>query len=358
VHGTNSFDAVEFVEYLRERRALFLISCGIAIVLTLAVSAMLPKRYTAKSSVLIEAPPGNDPRAATMLNPAWLESLKTYESFASSDTLFLRAIQRFHVDASKRSTLSVSRLPSTTVIEISARLNDPGKAQALAQYIAEQTVELNRTIEANSADERIGELRRQSQAALERLNRATQTRDAFVASHPVEALENELRNGSDFEFRLERDLASEQANLADYASQPNPGAEPVRQQMASAQARIQAIGNQRRELAGLLEKQASQLEARKSRRSALEDEQQAARNAYEEMRDSLNSALSWPQFRGARLQVIDPGIIPRQPSFPDTQLNVVTAFLASLTGTFAFLAMRFGYVRLQRERSERLYSLS
>jgi hypothetical protein len=31
--------------------------------------------------------------------------------------------------------------------------------------------------------------------------------------------------------------------------------------------------------------------------------------------------------------------------------------LASLAGTFVYVVMRFGYVRLQRERSERVYSL-
>jgi uncharacterized protein involved in exopolysaccharide biosynthesis len=357
VHGTNGIDAVEFVEYVWEKRIVFVISCGVAIVLALALSLILPRRYTARSSILIEAPAGNDPRAATAMSPVYLESLKTYESFASSDTLFLRAIQNLHVEASKGNALKVSRPAGTTIMEIDATLNDPRKAQALAQYIAEQTVELNRTLEAKSADDLIGELRAQSQAALERLNKANQGLNSFAASNPIEALENELRDGSAFKFRLEGDLSSARTDLADDTAQQAPEAESLRKQIVSAQARIKAIDSQRRELDGLLERKGSQLDARKSRRSALEAEAQGAQEAYEKIQTRLNDTISSPQFRGQRLRVIDPGIVPQQPSYPRIQLNVIAAFLASLIGTFVYLLLRFGYVRVQRERSERAYSL-
>src|SRR5438132_10779125 len=91
------FDAVEFVEYLRGKWRVFAISCGVAVTLALAVSLLLPKRYTARATVVIDAPAGNDPRAATAVSQVYLESLKTYESFASSDTLFLQALD--HVNA-------------------------------------------------------------------------------------------------------------------------------------------------------------------------------------------------------------------------------------------------------------------
>jgi uncharacterized protein involved in exopolysaccharide biosynthesis len=357
VHGTDGFDAVAFVEYIREKRIVFLISCGVAIVLALAVSLALPKRYTAKSTILIDAPAGNDPRAATVMSPVYLESLKTYESLASSDTLFLRAVEHLHIDAAKGSALKVSRPASTTVVEISATLNDPRKAQALAQYIAEQTVELSRTIEARSAGDVIGAVRSQAQTALERFTSARQARDAFAASNPIEALGNELRDGFDFEYRLEHDLADARTDLAGYEAQANSGAEPLRGQIASTQARIKAIETQRRELAASLDKKGFELDARKNRRSTLEADEDAARTAYEDLRVRLNGTLAAPQFRAERLHIIDPGVVPRQSSFPNTQLNVIAAFLASLIGTFIYLALRFGYVRLQREQSERVYSL-
>jgi len=296
VHGSNGFDAVEFLDYIRERRVLFPVSCGVAILLALGVSLAIPKRYTAKSSILIEAPEGTDPRASTAMSPAYLESLRTYETFASSDTLFQHAIERLHVEGSKGSVLKVSMPANTAVVEISATLTDPRKAQALAQYIAEQTVELDRAIEGKSADDPIRE-----------------------------------QDGFDRELRLEEDLARARTDLAELNSE----AEPDRRRLASALARIQAIDNQRRELAGLLEKQ----RARGDRRARLKD------------------ARSSPESRGGRLHVIDPGVVPQQAVFPNTRLNVAAALLASLTGTFAWLLLRFSYVRLQRERSERVYSL-
>jgi hypothetical protein len=334
VHGSNGFDAVDFLEYIREKRILFLASCGIAVLLALVASLSLPKRYTAKSSVLIEAPEGNDPRVSTAMSPAYLESLKTYETFAASDTLFQRAVERLHVEGSKGSILKVSRPASTAVIEISATLRDPRKAQALAQFIAEQAVELDRTVEGRSATDPIVER--------ERLTRAVEARDAFAAANPIETLENEVREGFDMKLQLEQDLARARTDLADQSAEG---------QITSTRARIQAIDNQRRELAGVLEKQAAQLDARKSRREALEEEETTARSAYEKKRATS------PEFRSGRLRVIDPGAVPQQASFPTTRLNVAAAFLVSLIGTFAWLTLRFGYVRLQRERSEQLYSL-
>jgi uncharacterized protein involved in exopolysaccharide biosynthesis len=345
VHGSNGFDAVEFLDYIRAQRILFPISCGVAILLTLAVSLALPKRYTATSSILVEAPEGNDPRVATAMSPAYLESLKTYESFAASDTLFQRVIERLHVEGSKGSVLKVSRPASTSVIEISATLPDPRKAQELAQFIAEQAVELDKTVEGKSAADLTEER--------ERLARASQARDDFAVANPIEALENEVRAGFDMKLRLEQNLALARTDLAEQRSE----ADPPRGQMTSTLARIQAIDNQRRELAGLLEKQASQLDARKNRRNALEEDEKAARSAYEDRRAKLNDTLSSTQSKGGRLRVIDPGVVPQRASFPRTQLNVAASFLASMIGTFGYLLLRFSYVRLQRERSEQLYSL-
>jgi uncharacterized protein involved in exopolysaccharide biosynthesis len=55
--------------------------------------------------------------------------------------------------------------------------------------------------------------------------------------------------------------------------------------------------------------------------------------------------------------VIDPGVVPREASYPRLGLSVAAALLVSFAGTFAFLVLRFGFVQLQRERSEQLYSL-
>jgi uncharacterized protein involved in exopolysaccharide biosynthesis len=341
VHGTSNFDVIEFVDYLRDKRNVLLLSCGVAVALAVAVSLATPKSYTAEATVVIDPPAGSDPRAILSLGAVYLESLKTYESFAAGDSLFQQAMARAGGVGSKASVLKVSMPPNTTVLEIRATLRDPRKAQALAQYIAEQTVARSNSSEAKTAEETLAGLRSKSQEAMERLMRARQASEASLASHPIAALENELRGGFDLEFRLEEDLARTLIQADGDAKRPQTA----------------TIEKQKQELAAELKEKGAQLDANTSRRDDLEAEVRAAQTAREEATTRLNNALSVPQLRGQRLRLIDPGTVPQQPSSPNLWLNTAAAFFASLVGAFGFLILRFGYVRLQRERSERVYSL-
>ena len=67
------------------------VACGVAIVAALATGLLLPKRYTATATILIDPPAGGDPRIATAVSTVYLESLKTYELLATNDQLFVRA---------------------------------------------------------------------------------------------------------------------------------------------------------------------------------------------------------------------------------------------------------------------------
>ena len=48
-------------------------------------------QYTATARIVIDPPAGTDLRAAMAVSPIYLESLRTYEQFASSDSLFQKA---------------------------------------------------------------------------------------------------------------------------------------------------------------------------------------------------------------------------------------------------------------------------
>ena len=80
---------------------------------------------------------------------------------------------------------------------------------------------------------------------------------------------------------------------------------------------------------------------------------EALETANTRMNEMLSSALA----HGERLQIVDPGIVPQQPSSPNTMLNVVAALLLSLVGSIVRLAFRFHHARLTSARSERVYSL-
>jgi succinoglycan biosynthesis transport protein ExoP len=366
MNGT--FDAVEFVSYIRVRWLVPALSCAVAVALAFGVSRLLPRRYTATASVLIRPPGGSDPRTATAVSPVYLESLKAYETFASSDTVFVKAIAAVNASseagkaspaASKRRILKVSKPASTALLEISATLKDPVKAQALAQNIAEQTVALNGALNAESSAELNSEFRAQLSTARERLEKARQARAAVNAGQALSSLDGEVQEMLDLKFRLERDLELARTDLADYTGQRSDSNDDasVRRQIASAQAKIAALTSQIRDLSDNLARNGPQLDQRRAHVQALEDEERAALTAFETANTRLNEMLSASQTRGERLQIIDPGIIPGQPSSPDTLLNVVAAFLVAFAGSMIFLAFQFSHSRLITTRAERAYSL-
>jgi len=74
------------------------------------------------------------------VSPIYLESLKTYERFADSDSLFQKAVERFAlegqpIESLKRSVLKVDKLRDTRALQISVTLPDPKTAQAVAQFL-------------------------------------------------------------------------------------------------------------------------------------------------------------------------------------------------------------------------------
>lgn len=370
------FDALDFAAYVRERWLAVAISCGVAASLAFAVSEVLPRKYTATVNLLIALPGGNDPRAATAVSPVYLESLKSYERYASSDTLFARAVEAVHaqdgepvasIESLKRRALKVSKPAGTAVLEIGVTLRDAKKALGLAQYVAQQTVELNQSLETQSSVEWTNEFRTQLKTAQARYASAQKARRAFAAAQPVESLENEVQNASDLKLRLERDLAIAKTDLADYTAErealakgPQGAADEdwLRRQIASTQAKIASLEAQTRELSGALTTKGPELEERKARRDALESDERSASMALDTASARMNEALSSSFTHGERLQIIDPGIVPELPSSPNTILNLMAAILLSFAGSVVWLAFRFGHARMISARSERVFSHS
>ena len=225
----SSFDPFEYFLYVRTRWKFILASCLAAAILAATISLILPKRYTATASILIDAPAGNDPRAATAVSPIYLESLKTYERFADSDTLFVRAVQRFHlreeeassaaIDSLRRRVLKVTKLRDTKALEISVTLKDPTKAQAVAQFIAEETVNLNHSLSRQSDDESVEQARRQVEALRARLDEAEKLLNQESARSPVESVQSEMRSLVDLKERWQRELVEANADIADFKAQ-------------------------------------------------------------------------------------------------------------------------------------------
>jgi uncharacterized protein involved in exopolysaccharide biosynthesis len=145
-------EAFRFIGYLMSRWRLVALSCLTAMILAGAGSLALPRQYTANTRILIEPPASEDPRVTLAVSPIYLESLKTYEYFASSDSLFQRAANRFHlreligykpIETLKKQVLRIGIVRNTRILEINATLPDANRAQALSQFLAEETVGLS-----------------------------------------------------------------------------------------------------------------------------------------------------------------------------------------------------------------------
>ena len=279
-----SFDVFRYIGYLKLRWRWIVSACGIALAITLLVSLLMPREYTAAARIVIEPPARADLRAMAV-SGIYLESLKTYESYASSDSLFSKALDQFGLRASfgrrpieslKRRILKVAMLRSTRILEISVTLPDARKAQALALFLAEGTVSLARTT--------------------------------------VEENDRELARG------VEREAAELQKRLRE--------TEDASTRLPSTQHRDQVEADRKAQIAEL-----AALEAR------------------------LREVHSDAGYRGERLQIIDPGIVPERPSSPNLTLNLGVALFMSLALSILYLTFEMIWRERRRDPLHEVFQL-
>ncbi|MES1262684.1 MAG: hypothetical protein ABUS49_13200, partial [Acidobacteriota bacterium] len=189
---------MRFALYVRACRRTVAICCGIAVAIAAVASLVIPGQYTSTARILIRPPAGLDPRAAMSVSPVYMESLRTFEHLAAGDALFLRSLDHFglrqqyagqSVEALKRSVLRVSKPVNTRVLEISVTLPDARQAQALAQYLAEQTVALSRSLDTEFSSDVAKEAESAVAAAQARLMAAEQASARAARTQPAEAID-------------------------------------------------------------------------------------------------------------------------------------------------------------------------
>jgi succinoglycan biosynthesis transport protein ExoP len=347
-----SFDAVEYVEYLRKRWLVIAIACAAAVLLALGVSLLLPKQYTATTRILIEPPGTSDARLTTAVSAMYLESLKTYELFANSDSLFARAADRFHlrtgesqpIESLKRRVLKVSKLRDTKILEISAVESDPKLAQAVAQYIAEETISTSHSENLASDRDFVEAGEKQSLDALRRLNEVQAQWSALSVSAPVESLQSEIDANVDLRSKVEQELVDAESEAAEYQAQAKDGAF-AREQLSAAQARVALLERRTGELQKTIQEKTTTLASRTAQRQALETELKVAQKSYETVAARVQESRSSAGTHSEQLRIIDPGIVPQRPSSPNTSLNAAAALLVAFLLSVAYLSCAFVYRR-------------
>jgi capsule polysaccharide export protein KpsE/RkpR len=326
------------------------IACGVAMLLSLPLSLLLSKRYTATASIVIEPPGNTDARTAIVVSPMYLESLKTYERFAESDSLFARAAEKFHLQAGgaarpieslKRGVLKVSKLRDTKIMEISVTLTDPKLAQSVAQYLAEETVALSHAENVDADRESISEAEKQAAAFALRLKEVQQTWSTLSVREPVETLQGELDSSVEMQGKLRQQLVDAQANIAEYQEQGKADSPFARQQLQSERARENVLDKRLQELQRSIRELGSTMASRSAKRDALQNEVKSAQKASEAADMRLRELRAAEGGRGERLRVMDPGIVPQRPSSPNVPLNVAAALVLALTASILYLSFAF-----------------
>jgi uncharacterized protein involved in exopolysaccharide biosynthesis len=348
-YGDSEKNAFEYIDYLRLRWRLIAAAAVTAMVLSLVVSLLLPKQYTATASIVIEPPAGNDVRTATAVSPVYLESLRTYERFAASDTLFAGAVERFHLaskengrsmESLKQQVLKVSKLRDTKILEISATLPEPVLAQQFVNYIAEETVKLSRGESAATDHEVIGEAERQANEAQQRLDRAQQASVAYATREPDGALQPQIDADVDLLEKIHQSLMDARSDIAEYQDRADYGRE-----LPGLRAKAAELERRAADLEKGIERKSTLASQRAAERQKLEVEMKMAQTASESSAARLRELRATAGTRGERLRVIDPGVVPQRPSSPNVALNVAAALLLTLIALAGYLTIAFSYSR-------------
>ncbi len=343
-YTAESFQAYEYLDHLKRRWKFVATVSVCAGALALIVSLLLPKEYTATASIVIEPPAGNDTRTSITVSPVYLESLRAYETFATSDTLFQRAVDKFHLrdtessktlESLKRRILKVIKLKDTKILQISATLADPKQSQVLAQFLAQETVALSRS--ASIADEQ--DLRDDARARMTEAQKLLSEEQSawreFNIKQPYEAMRADLEALAGARERLQRDLTEARAELAEVSTRASDtGAAGVR-------ARVESLEKQDADLQRQIQTKSTALSDREAHGEQLQQKLRAAQLAFDAAAARQRDLEAAAGLRGERLRVLDPGVVPERPSFPNAGLNVILAMFVALIATLTYLTLTF-----------------
>ena len=299
-----SFDAIQYLEYLCSRWKFVVAASGAAAILSLGVSLALPKKYSAVARIVIEPPAGSEVRASLTVSPVYLESLKTYLSFASSDSLFLKAADRFGlrdpqkpepIGALKHSVLKVELPRDTKIMEITATLRDPRKAQALACYLADETVRLSAQVGVEGDRDLIAGSEAQLAESRARLDAVQNSWAKLVAAEPTDELGAQISAARELSASLAEQLANNAVFLAEsedrekaLATADRPGElDETRKELRAARVRAEGMRKQIQEIDRQNAARQSLLDRRMADREKVQAELKAVQGAYQALENRL-----------------------------------------------------------------------
>jgi uncharacterized protein involved in exopolysaccharide biosynthesis len=343
----DTLDALRYIGYMHSQWRWILTSCVAAMALAVAGSIAATRQYTATTRIVVDPPAGTDLRSAMEVSPVYLESLKTYEQFAG-DSLFKKAIDKLQLravvgrgtmEALKTRVLKVGLVRNTRILEIAVTLPDPRKAQALAQFIGESTVEINRGLVSDSDQELLRGIEKQERDARMRLQEIDATWARLLTAEPITELQASLENAARLHGTVQQEVLSVELEIADAAERVKHATESeaaeIRKEQTNARARLDEMHKQLEAMDRQTAEREKLLAERFAHRDTTEAERKAMQAVLAGIENHLREVRGESGYRGERLRIIDPGVVPERPSSPNVPLNVGAALLAGLVRRFS-----------------------
>jgi uncharacterized protein involved in exopolysaccharide biosynthesis len=138
--------------------------------------------------------------------------------------------------------------------------------------------------------------------------------------------------------QLEIADAAERQKNASAAEQIEAAKESV-----NAGARLEEMRKQLQSLDAQSQEREKLLAARLTHRDKLDADRKAAQTALAAIETRLREVRGEAGYRGERLRVIDPGVVPERPSWPNIPLNVMAALLLGLVLPTLYLTLELNY---------------
>jgi len=229
-------------------------------------------------------------------------------------------------------------------------LDSPQTAQALAQYLAEETIHLSQALLRDGEADLLQEARQQMDDAKARFDAGQKAWSAFASASSIEGLRTELESAATLRSRIRREFIQASARAADLASRPK-NADPE-----DGIARVATLEKQLRELDREWTAKNSLLATQQTRETQLMTELETAKKALDITTNKFREVQSATGYRGERLKLIDPGVVPQRPSSPNLMLNLLAALLVAFTAAIVFVSFEFVWQRhrLQTPRNRPL----
>jgi capsular polysaccharide biosynthesis protein len=349
---TKTFSVEDLLLHLRMHGRLLAIACGISFLLSLCISLLMTPKYTATVSIVIDPPANSDPRAATAISPMYLESLRTYESYAEGDSLFADAVAKYHLRTSKNQTieslkqniLRVSKRKDSKILQIRVALPEPDRALAVARFIAGGVLSLNQDTAAVIEVEARRNGQKQLDQWQENYRKAQEEYTDFNRKWPVEALQSEVDSLTDVVGRVQQASIEAGADAEEYATrEARPGAaSDANRQAAALRARADILDRQVTQMRLSLAAQGAELSKRIASRVQLEAQVKMAQAGLDAEARHVREIQDATGGRGDVLTIIDRGILPERPTSPNVVLNVVASVFIALILSSAYLLVGVG----------------